>query len=372
VLVPALADGPWAEEAPPAVPDESALPALALRGAGGGLPLVLRLTETAGGPATGLVAERVWVQALADEEGAVAYRTRFLLRPQHVSFLTVELPASAVALNLTALLDDKKVGWEAVDETGAVARPAGRLIRFRIEPTGGPTVLELDYQRSPGAAADRWQTELVPPRVVGPVFVGPVRWQIGLAPGGVPFDLAGSASFEQRLTWQRGLFAPQPARTTAALQRWFYAGGHPPGSEPDVGATLVGRHGLEPLRLLVVPRPLALLAGSLAVLALGLLATALGRMWGATVTLVALAAGLLAAVARPQAMAEALAVCQPGLVVLFAVLVVQGYLQRRYRRRVVFMPGFTRQPAPGSSLVHNGNGSRSRREPSTVDAPPVG
>jgi hypothetical protein len=362
------------------VPDEPTLPALALRGSGGGLPLTLRLTETAGGPAAGLVAERVWVQALADEEGAVAYRTRFLLRPQHVSFLTIELPAAAVALNLTALLDDRRIGWEAVDETGAAVRPAGRLVRFRIEPAGdpraggpgGPTVLELDYQRSPGAAADRWQTELVPPRVVGPVFVGPVRWQIGLVPGGVPFDLSGSASFEQRLTWRRGLFAPQPAVTMAVLQRWFYAGGRPPGPEPpDVGVTLVGRHGLEPLRLLVVPRPLALLAGSLAVLALGLLATALGRAWGATVTLVVLAAALLAAVARPQAVAEALTVCQPGLVVLFAVLAAQGYLQRRYRRRVVFMPGFTRQTAPGSSLVRNGSGTRSRREPTTVDAPPV-
>jgi hypothetical protein len=46
----------------------------------------------------------------------------------------------------------------------------------------------------------------------------------------------------------------------------------------------------------------------------------------------------------------------------------QWFFQRRYRRQVVFMPGFTRL-ATGSSLVKHGSSHRPRAEPSTVDAP---
>jgi hypothetical protein len=54
--------------------------------------------------------------------------------------------------------------------------------------------------------------------------------------------------------------------------------------------------------------------------------------------------------------------------VLLIVIVVQWLLQRRYRRQLIFMPGFSRV-APGSSIVRGGSSHR-RRDPSTVDAPP--
>jgi hypothetical protein len=62
---------------------------------------------------------------------------------------------------------------------------------------------------------------------------------------------------------------------------------------------------------------------------------------------------------------------QPGLLVLALVLGVQWFLHRRYRRQVVFMPGFTRLKA-GSSLVRTGSSHRPRAEPSTIDAPQTG
>jgi hypothetical protein len=56
----------------------------------------------------------------------------------------------------------------------------------------------------------------------------------------------------------------------------------------------------------------------------------------------------------------------PGAAALALVLSVQWFLHQRYRRQVVFMPGFTRLKS-NSSLLRSGP----RAEPSTVDAPPA-
>jgi hypothetical protein len=42
--------------------------------------------------------------------------------------------------------------------------------------------------------------------------------------------------------------------------------------------------------------------------------------------------------------------------------------QERYRRQLVFIPGFTRLKV-GSSLIRNGKSSKRPREASTIDAP---
>jgi hypothetical protein len=58
---------------------------------------------------------------------------------------------------------------------------------------------------------------------------------------------------------------------------------------------------------------------------------------------------------------------QPGVLVL---VLVGGFLwlrQHRYRRQLVFMPGFSRT-SPGSSVMRAGSSHRPRGEPSTVDA----
>jgi hypothetical protein len=74
----------------------------------------------------------------------------------------------------------------------------------------------------------------------------------------------------------------------------------------------------------------------------------------------------------PQLLGAVLYGSQPGLLVLAVVLGVQWLLQRRYRRQVVFLPGFKRLKQ-GSSMVRPGSsGPRPRVEPSTVDAPSAG
>src|SRR5262249_60760641 len=79
--------------------------------------------------------------------------------------------------------------------------------------------------------------------------------------------------------------------------------------------------------------------------------------------------GLLA----PAVLPALLYGCEPGAVVLLAVVGVQWLLHQRYRRQVVFMPGFSRVKS-GSSLVRGGSSSNRKRElprePSTIDEPP--
>jgi hypothetical protein len=109
----------------------------------------------------------------------------------------------------------------------------------------------------------------------------------------------------------------------------------------------------------------------LALLAIGLLLyfTSSAPRWFAAL-LVLLGAGVvLAGVFWPSTLPVVVYGCEPGLLVLLLVACSLWWRQSRYRRQVVFMPGFTRV-APGSSVIRTTSGSslRPRGEPSTVDA----
>jgi hypothetical protein len=57
----------------------------------------------------------------------------------------------------------------------------------------------------------------------------------------------------------------------------------------------------------------------------------------------------------------------PGLLVTATLFLSQWLLHERYKRQLVFMPGFTRVK-DGSSLLRSNNNQRVL-EPSTIDAP---
>jgi hypothetical protein len=134
---------------------------------------------------------------------------------------------------------------------------------------------------------------------------------------------------------------------------------------------VVHEPGPEALRLVLVPRVGGLLAGSLALVAAGLGLFALRsrpKLAGGLAVGLALAIGA-AAFAWPQPAAQALAAAQPGLAVLGLGLGAYWLVQRRYRRKVEFLPAFTRVKA-GSSLTQSSSRRPQPREPSTIDAPP--
>ena len=155
------------------------------------------------------------------------------------------------------------------------------------------------------------------------------------------------------------------------MERWI---GGAESSAGDVGMgdeVVVGRQtGPGVLRFVVIPRPLASLVASLVVIALGLATV----RWGGPRTGAVLAAGVVAMIAAaamvwPRLAAHLLAASQPGVAVFVCVLAVRWALQHRYRRRVLFLPAFTRTQSPGSSAQRASVNVRSRVEPSTIDVP---
>jgi hypothetical protein len=217
---------------------------------------------------------------------------------------------------------------------------------------------------------------LQPPVLEDVVVLGRVRWQVDVPPGWLPLSPGGGHTPEQRWGRHGWLMAPRPAATAGDLDRWLMGTTPEPLAETREPGLVCWSVAQEPLPLLCVPQQAWLLVCSLGLLGLGLL-FALAPLprwlfWGLTVLTFA---GLtVAAVFVPDLLPAAAYGCEPGLLVLLLVLAGHWLLHRRYRRQVVFLPGFTRHKT-GSSLVRaTGSSNRARpvpaREPSTIDEPP--
>jgi hypothetical protein len=145
----------------------------------------------------------------------------------------------------------------------------------------------------------------------------------------------------------------------------------PDGDAPGAVALVGWQTASGPLRVTYAPQQAWLLACSLTVLVLGLAAGLLkwprgiGWILAVTAALCAAALGLF----RPHLFAVLVYGMEPGIVVLVLVLGTQWLLHQRYRRQVVFLPGFQRGKQ-GSSIQRVGSSNRPRGEPTTVDAPP--
>jgi hypothetical protein len=183
---------------------------------------------------------------------------------------------------------------------------------------------------------------------------------------------------DQRWGLRRFLPAPVPSRTAEDLDRWFRAELDESRESGPFEYSLAGteavvrQSGLEPIQIVLVPRMPWLLVCSLLVLLVGgaLLMLRGNRFLLWLTTTMVLLSICAAAVFWPQISVAVLAGAPPGLAVLGLLMVFAGWQSRRYRRRVVFMPGYVRNnaAAPNRSI---GSGSAFRvRQPSTVDSPP--
>ncbi|MCI0457882.1 MAG: hypothetical protein L0Z62_13020 [Gemmataceae bacterium] len=366
-ILPALADaGPdeltWKERGTEVVPGKG-LPARVLLGEGLNLPLLVRLDPVAPSLA-GVVIDRALVQVRVDEEGAEHYRARFLVTRVNANHLDVKLPAASSPLSLQIKLGGEPAAYRGVrDGTGQVAHiPLDPGLFTR------PVVLEVSYQlpRNQPESEELWQTVLHPPEIAGNVFLGRVRWQVTLPAHWIPVVMGADAHVEQEWGWQGWLPGPEPALSSDQLETWLT--GRPAADEGVVPSLVCSRTSLQPLRLLRPPQQLWFLvcSGVLLVVGLGLYFAPLSGygFWFvvALLTVGVVAAGFL----WPSVVPAVLYGCQPGAVVLVVLIGFQWMLQQRYRRQVVFLPGFKRVKA-GSSLVRN---ATRPREPSTVDASP--
>jgi hypothetical protein len=175
---------------------------------------------------------------------------------------------------------------------------------------------------------------------------------------------------EQSWQWRGWLRTPQPQRLSAATAAWIDPRTEATAAETDTpafGFFQVGAAG--PLRLVHVPEQGWMLLCSLVVLAFGLLLYTYPPRFPLLVLSVGIALVLMFAVVAPGLWLAVVYGMQPGLAVLIVVLGVLWVQQRRWRRQVVLMPGFTRLRGGGSSLVRSSLVRQPREQPSTVDAP---
>jgi hypothetical protein len=372
----------WREDKTEAVRGQSRLPLLVLRGLEQDLPLSLRLSQAAQPPLATVLVERGLIRCVREAGKGQTYRARFLVRQWNSRSLEVELGGAGTRLARVA------VGrHELTPRQSPTPRSPGTVFQFDVPATAfsRPVVLEIIYHIPESAPSEGHgnllggvQSLFYPPVLRGALFVGRVRWFVQFPSGDIALNPGGAATTEQHWGLRGWLVGPRPALSGTELEQWLTGarGGagsgnlHGPPGEPSL---VCWQSTPQPLTVVHVSEKNWLLACSLVFLVLGLglsfVAWSRGPLrlvcW-VLVVLVGLAAattfflwpGVLPAVAYG---------CEPGAAVLVPVLALQWVIHRRYRRRLVFLPGFTRLK-PGSSLIRGGSGSRPR-EPSTVDAP---
>jgi hypothetical protein len=370
-ILPVADQGTWEEMPVEIVAGKDSLPSLVVRSGNMENPLQLRLTELSGVRPASTIIARALIQVAIDDAVQI-YRARFLVTQLHDHRLEVALPFSLAELNLKALVNGQRIQHQ----------PLGDENRFQLdlEPflSSKPLVLEFQYRIPSELLQERslWRTKLIPPAFSSSVFVDRVRWQVAGPPSWVMLLPGRGQSWDAQWTWQGGLLTPQPALSNTDLDHWLR------GSDPsetlaeppaDLAPQLVfGQASLASLPVVHISQPIWLLACSLVVVAVGLgfiLAAQRSRSPGlllATIGGIGLIA-LAAAILWPGITPAIVYGGEPGMVVVVIMWSAQWLIQERYRRRVVFLPSFTRLKA-GSSIIR-ARASAPLREPTTVDAP---
>jgi hypothetical protein len=364
----ATVPGAWRDRGVEIVPERDSVPALVVQASGADTSLALRIHDPGAAKLASLVGERTLIQVRLDDDGNQHYRVRYLVRKLAARELNIELPMAArgnlLAVRLGPDKQSKTLSWDdPVWNVAHVAIPAA------LAPTeAGPAILELEYKVPADQVVWLWQSTLRPPQFHGEVLLGGVRWQVDLPRDPVAVVVSGGAHLDYRWALQGWLLAPETPVTTAALEQWLT------GKESaETGAALLTfwRQGTAPVYLLHVPRPVWLLmcSGVVLMIGLGLYLAPWGRL-GVVLACFGIALAVLAlALWWPATLPPVIFGSQPGVIVLAVLLGGQWLVQERYRRQVVFLPGFTRLQANSSLARAQG---KKPREASTIDSPPIG
>jgi hypothetical protein len=364
VVESSLAELTWKDAGIEDVPGQDRLPVRVLVSEGQNVSLNLRLQAAQALLPTAVI-DRALLQVSVNDEGTEGYRARFLLAKLHAATLEVRMPVPLSSLAPQFLVDGKAVDWQQLDSAGLVAR-------LNIDPSlyGKSVILEVDYQLPRGLPTKEglWHTTLNAPLLDGEVFLGKVRWQVVLPPAMFAVSARGDATTEHCWMWRGWLPSLEPAITGNDLELWLTGQDL---TEPSPEASLVSsRSSLEPLQVFRVNRALWFFVCSGIVMLIGLslwLYRPGAPGWFAAV-LIFLAAIAGAGWIWPAALSAALYGAAPGFVVMAVLFALQWLLHEHYRRRLLFMPGFTRVK-DGSSLVRTNSTPRIREQPSTIDAP---
>ncbi len=354
----------WRELPPAAAPERDTLPALTLA-ASAEHPLVLEVRQATPESAVAVWVERALVEAGTTDDGAVGYRARFRLARWLAPAVEVWLPG-AIGPNPTARIDGAGAALVPVGEADG-----GRRFRVTLPdlPAGRAAVLELRYTL-PGSRQVFGATTYQPPRVLSAAYSGPVRWLVTEASGAAPLLFADRTRAELRWRWRGPILAPSAA-ARADLERWFNSGGDSDtGAAAQDGEPLVARQAApEPIRVARVPWAALVVVCSLAVFLIALTLTWMHTV-AAGVSVALLGGGFgVAAVLYPQPASQVVAAAQPGFALALVVIALQALVRWQVRRRVRYLPGFTRTPPEPTAGAPLPAPSASARRPGSTGAP---
>lgn len=356
----------WQDRGVEPVPKHDVLPSLVLRGDGAQLPLTLRLDETAGSGVASMLCERALIQAVLADDDVLAMRARYLAHKFGAATVDVEFPIRVVDCQLKVSLGEHALAWEPVEGADNVAR-----IKVHGSGAGQPVVLDIRYKLPSSTQDGRLfgLTTLIPPAFRDPVEIVRMRWQLSLPSAAVAVPVSPGARLDYRWGLLYGwLPHPEPAASNSELESWLT--GKASVGDPAAVSVSFARAGADPQRVVHQPRTAWVLLCSvpLVVLFLVLYFLRLSRASLAVVFGLIALGGLALALICPAMLPALFYGSQPALLVIVLMLVVLWLLQERYRRQLVFIPGFARLQ-PGSSLTKGSKIGKRPRDASTVDAP---
>jgi hypothetical protein len=355
----------WQDRGVERVSGRDALPALVMQG-DGALPLVLRLEDTPESGIAALVCDRALIRAELGEDDVLSCRARYHVKRVGAEAVEVEFPVSVAQCQLHVRLGRHAIAWEAVPAARNVAR-----IPLKGALDGQPFILDLEYKLPAATQEGRLfgLSTLYPPAFRATVVVDRLRWQVSLPTPALAVPISSGARADYRWGLDRWLLCPAPATSSADLEAWL---GNPDATDAVPVSLSFWPAGHEPQRVVHQPRPIWVLlcSGALVALFLGLYFLPL-RRGGLALALGLLGLGALAlGLTWPALMPGLFYGVQPGLAVVAFLLLAVWLLQERYRRQLVFIPGFTRLKA-GSSLMRTRTAKSGQRprDASTIDAP---
>ena len=356
----------WKERSTELVRERDHFPSLVLAGYGANLPLTLEIDASGSTSPAAFLADRALVRVRVAEDGSQQVQARYWIRKINAPFVDVELPLAMSRLREPSITlgTHRLTQWKKLDG-------AEKVLRLELHPDLAtlPARLEIAYT-IPADALEQmsvWSTTMSAPTIRSEVVIGQMHWHLVTPTPVLAASFGRHVHADNNWSLQGWLFTPEPMAVDG--DAWLIG---KEATQPGPAVTFAFAHvSMQPETVYHLPRPWWLLgcSGAFLILTLGIYFSPLPR--GSLWFLLAILAGALAAFTLmfPAAWSGVVFGLQPGVVLFLLFIGVHWLVQERYRRQLVFLPGFTR-PKSGSTITRS-NVAKRPRENSTVDAPPA-
>lgn len=358
--------GIWNERGIEIVAGNDQVPMMVLQGYGADLPLTLEMDRAGMGRSTSLVIDRALAEVRFNSDGSQFCRMRYWIRKVHVAFIDVELPAPQ-----SRLLEPPSFKLGKLTLSAIALDATEKIVRLNLPPDAfpGKGLFEISYT-IPASAVEKAGlvlTTLPSPIIQGDPAIGQTRWQLTTATPMIAATFGSRVRPDIHWTMQGWLLTPEPNLTSADAEHWLT------GVDPEQPGDLVVMSFMQttatPMLVLHMPRAAWLLScsGMFVLIVLGAYAAPISRLTFWTILLAIAVLGLSFAFRFPGFIPALLFGIQPGVVVVGLFAGFHWVMQERYRRHLLFLPGFSR--GKQGSTMSRPNTAKRPREASTLDAP---